>query len=103
MSAHGCSGTRVAFGVRADRTAQRLAGFEVHHAFAWHLDGFARAGVTPDAWLPMVDGKTAKAANFDAMATHQRITNSVQDAFDRGFRITLGELVESSGQFLNEI
>lgn len=103
MSAHGCSGTRVAFGIRADRAAQRLAGFEVHHTFAWHFDGLARAGVTPDAWLPMVDGKTAKAANFDAVATHQCIANGVQDALDRGFGITLGELVESGGQFLNEI
>ena len=84
-----------------DCFAQGLAGLEMRHTLGGYLYGLAAARIAANAGWAMIDGKTAKAANFDAMATYQRIGDSVQNRFDSLFSITLVQLAKSGGQFFH--
>ena len=56
-----------------------------------------------DAGLAVIDGKTAKTANFNAVTAHQGITDGIQNGFDGLFGITLVELAKLGGKFFYEI
>jgi hypothetical protein len=48
-------------------------------------------------------GKTAKAANFDAVPSNQGVVHRVQNGLDGKFGVAVGQLAEAGGQFFNEI
>ena len=51
----------------------------------------------------MVDRKTAKAADFDAMSSNQCVVHRIKNGLDRVLRITLGELCKPCGKFFNKV
>ena len=62
--------------------AQGFAGLEMGNALGGNLHGFARAGISSNAGLAVVDGKAAKAANFDTVATHKGVADGIQNGLD---------------------
>ena len=83
--------------------AQSLAGLEMRHALGGNLNGLAGAGVAAYAGLAVIDGKAAKAANFNAVTAHQSIAHCIQNGFDGQFGIALVELAKLGGKFFDEI
>lgn len=82
---------------------QGFAGLEVGHAFLRNMYGFAAAWVAAHACEAVVDGKAAKAADFNALSAHQGIAHRIQNGFDCEFGVALRQLTETCSQFFDEI
>ena len=75
----------------------------MRNALGRNLNGLARAGVAAYAGLAVIDGKAAKAANFNTVTAHQGIADGIQNGFDGLLGITLVELAKLGGKFFDEI
>ena len=53
--------------------------------------------------VAVIDGKAAKAANFNTVTAHQGIADGIQNGFDGLLGITLVELAKLGGKFFDEI
>src|SRR5256885_4214328 len=61
------------------------------------------SGIAAHAGRAMVDRETAKAADFDAMASHQGIADGVKNRLDGLLGIALAQLAKAGGEFFDEI
>ena len=73
------------------------------HFFFRYGHTFTAARVASHAGWAIVHGKTAKAANFDAMTASQGVIHGFQDRLDRKLGIALGDLAKSGCKFFNEV
>ena len=83
--------------------AQGFTGFEMRYALGWNGHGGAAARIAAHAWSAVVDGKTAKATDFNAIAAHECIADGVQQGFDGVFGVAVRELAEAGGKLFDEI
>jgi hypothetical protein len=68
---------------------QLLAGLEEWNHLPIDTDGFACAGIAPDPWLPLLNGKGSKATEFNPGAARQRVADFVENRGNDLFNITL--------------
>ncbi len=82
--------------------AQFLAGLEERHPLFFHMDRFAGARVATAAGRAVLDGESAKAAQFHAVALGQCIGDLFKHRADDVFNIALEKMRIAAGDDLNE-
>lgn len=86
------------FGTCINRFAQRFTRLEMRNAFFRDRDALARPWVTSHARRTAINGKAAKATNFDPVTTNQRIADRVKKGLHGVLSIAVRELAKSIGQ-----
>ena len=86
-----------------DGLAQGLAGLEMRYALFWDLHRLAAARVAAQPWRSVTHREAAKAADLDAMSAHQGVAHGVQNGFDGGLGVALGQMIKECGQFFEKI
>jgi hypothetical protein len=72
------------------RLAQGFAGLKVGHTTFRNGDAFPAPWVATHAGWEVVDREAAKAANLNALATHQGVIQRVKNGFDSEFSVLVG-------------
>jgi len=72
--------------------AKLFAGFEIGNLFLTDRDGIPGTRITPDTGIALFDGKCAKAAKLDPVATRKRISDLVKDRGNNPFNVALIEM-----------
>jgi hypothetical protein len=82
---------------------QGLSGFEVGNPLFRDLDAFTAARVSAQPGWPPINGKAAKPADLDSVATHQSFIHRIKNRLDGKFGIAMRQLDETIGKFFNKV
>ncbi len=85
-----------------DPIPQFLSGLEVGDVFGGYLNSFTGLGVTPCPWRTVIQGETAEAPDFNALAFDQCVGDGFKEFFDGNLGILDRELREAGRQGFNE-
>jgi len=86
-----------------DSFPQGFSGLEVGNPFFRDFHAFTTARVSAQPGRPSVDGKTAKPANLDSVATNQSFIHRIKNRLDGKFGIAMCQLDETVCKFFNKV